>query len=194
VGIVSFVLFYYCAVGENAPRYMLPLYVLAPLVVGRVVSMIGSGKRAVAIILVAFLTLFNAVSLARSFVRPSRNQYAQLAQCLAGKGITYAFADYWTAYPVIFESQEQILVSPTLYDPLFAERYPQYTALVAAAAGQAVFILDPFSVEGTPAAFEQALNSHGISFERFSCGRFLVYDHLSRPVSPRGLGLTMPEK
>ena len=51
---------------------------------------------------------------------------------LTERGLTYGYADYWTAYPITYWSGETIVVSPVApmtYGGHF-ERYPEFTALV----------------------------------------------------------------
>jgi hypothetical protein len=108
--------------------------------------------------------------------KPVPADFTSLEQALRAHEITRAWADYWIAYRVIFETRGRVIVAPTSTD-----RFPAYTALVEAAPSSADVFL---AGSRTAAAFAAGLDARGVASSRFSAGPWVVFVP-ARPVPPR---------
>ncbi|MBI3966728.1 MAG: hypothetical protein HY329_13925 [Chloroflexi bacterium] len=101
---------------------------------------------------------------------------------LASHGVTAAYADYWIAYQLMFESREAVAVSviDEQLEPGW-NRYEPYAQRVAGAPRPAWIF-----AAGVPEErrFAEWLSRHGIGSERREIGGFVVYGALARPVRP----------
>lgn len=90
-------------------------------------------------------------------------------------GVTHAYADYWIAYRVTFETREEVIVAP-----LNTSRYPPYDRAVGAARRPAYLF-----VAGAPAAgaLRAELRASSTPFYEDTAGDFTVI--WPRRVSPR---------
>jgi hypothetical protein len=107
--------------------------------------------------------------------KPLPDNFAPLERALESHGVTRAWADYWIAYRVTFETRGRVIVAPTSTD-----RFPAYTAAVKAAASPADLFL---AGSRTEAAFAAGLDARGIATTSFSAGPWVVFVP-ARPVSP----------
>jgi hypothetical protein len=91
-----------------------------------------------------------------------------LLHLLAGHGITDAYANYWIAYRVTFETGGRTTVTPDDYD-----RYPPMARQVDASPDPAyVFV----SASRTTAAFQAWCRAHLIAYQAWSDGGFTVVE------------------
>jgi len=63
-----------------------------------------------------------------------------LVEALQSRGVTHLLADYWTAYKVVFLSDERIIASPQ-GGPIVVDRYPAYTDQVFASPSPAYLLI-----------------------------------------------------
>jgi hypothetical protein len=110
------------------PRYALPIYAAAPLVMA-LIWRVGARSRLLAGILFAGLLGLNLFSLATSSPRLSlptsagestAANRAILIDALRARGIDRIYTDYWLAYPIAFESREAIV--PSVWSGGFGRR------------------------------------------------------------------------
>lgn len=87
---------------------------------------------------------------------------------MAERGIEHVYADYWLAYCVAFESEEQLVV--TAYRG--AVRHTEADAAVRAAPGAAYLFLRGSTSEPV---FQDEVTAQAIPHERFDVGGFIVY-------------------
>lgn len=94
-------------------------------------------------------------------------------------GITRAYANYWVAYRITFETREAIIVRP-----IGLSRYRPYDVALARARRVAYII-----VEGSRSVerLERAFTRKGVTYQRQRVDGFVVYTPAA-PVSPRELG------
>lgn len=97
---------------------------------------------------------------------------ALLRAAIAHQNITHAYADYWIAYRVTYETAEEVIVAP-----FNTSRHPPYVAAVAAAPRPAYLY-----VAGAPAAAQRRadLRAAGTRFDETRAGAFVVI----RPLGP----------
>jgi hypothetical protein len=99
------------------------------------------------------------------------------------RGLRMGYADYWTAYPIMYVSQERIVVAPTL--PLDwgpgADRYPAYTRLVDAATQptQLFVLVDRRCVAD---GYLSALDLVGATYRVDAVARWLLIWDIAAPV------------
>ncbi|MGI5835720.1 MAG: hypothetical protein ACOX87_04400 [Chloroflexota bacterium] len=130
------------------PRYLLPLYSAVPLLVMRF-SWSRSPWRylsrliAVAIVainLYSITALDPKLNLPDTAVGSTQSNRSELVEFLLSRGVNHIYTDYWLAYPLAFESEEQII--PSVISGGF-NRYIPYAHLVSVAPNPAfVFITD----------------------------------------------------
>jgi hypothetical protein len=108
---------------------------------------------------------------------------APLEQLLVAHGITRAWADYWIAYRVDFDTGGHVIVAPTT-----DSRYPPYVVAVGSARVPAVVFLRGTRTE---AAFVAGLAARGIAAQRFVSGPWAVYVP-ARPVPPTAIPGAFP--
>lgn len=94
-----------------------------------------------------------------------------LLAALRAEGVTRAYANYWTAYRVTFESQEEILATPVGRDD--GVRYEPLQEAVAAAVSPAVILLPP-----RDACFRSALAEEGAPAVERRAGAFTIFTRL----------------
>jgi 4-amino-4-deoxy-L-arabinose transferase-like glycosyltransferase len=90
---------------------------------------------------------------------------------LHAEGVTRAYANYWTAYRVTFESRETILAAPVGRDD--GVRYVPLQEAVAAARNPAVILLPP-----RDACFRSALAEEGAPVAERRVGAFAIFTRL----------------
>ncbi len=89
-----------------------------------------------------------------------------LRAALAEWNIDHAYADYWIAYRIAFETAEEVVVAP-----LNTSRYPPYDAVVAAAESPAYIF-----VAGAPSAarLRAELREAGTAYRESRAGAFVI--------------------
>jgi hypothetical protein len=181
--VACFAIFFSVFVGRGDPRYMLPLAAVLPIFIGKLFSDIGARNLAISLAVVAIILLSNYYGTGRALAAQPEHHYKELADWLGSKNIRYAYSDYWTAYPVVFESKEKVLVSPTLFSRTYDERYPEYTDNIRGA-GQGAFIIDKSSCPLAQAEMERQLISSGTSYRRDALEEFVILHGFSRKILP----------
>jgi MFS family permease len=136
----------------------------------------------VAVVVLAGLTVhgMHAVGSAPTSAAPDRpipSDLEPLVDDLERRDIQAVYANYWLAYPLAFESDERILVTPI---PPNASRRPQYDERTAAAARVAYVSVAGSVVAATVRA---ELGKLGVPFAEHEVGGFVVIEPVS-PVSP----------
>ena len=145
------------------PRYALGLYVAAPLIFGTLWT-IGRRRWPLLVASLAAILGLNLFSLVTADPRlnlpttagdSNQRTRQRLIEYLEGQGIQSIYADYWIAYPVIFESGERIVASVSSGG---YNRYLAYAHLVSIDPEPA-FVFVRGSLE--EAAFRRQLSSAG---------------------------------
>jgi hypothetical protein len=196
------VVFYVFLVGERSPRYMITVCLLAPYFIGYLAGQVKLRSRLIYYFLVGVVLLYNVYTISRllydrlhnhymcsityNLEDKRSNHYPQLAEWLSKRGFVYGFSDYWTAYPVVFESKQKILISATLFHPAYGDRWPEQTAIVRNGRNQ-VIILDVNLYPEKTAILEKRLKNLGVSYTKELCYEFAVYHGFSPQVYPEDL-------
>ncbi len=161
------------------PRYLVAGYVLlAPLLgVAGAEAFAGRWRTAWASLFGALLlSNFLGAAHARRHVEDLDDSQASgplepLLAALRAEGVTRAYANYWTAYRVTFESREEILVAPVGRDD--GVRYEPLQEAVAAAESPAVILLPP-----RDACFRSTLVEEGAPVAERRAGAFAIFTRL----------------
>jgi len=172
------------------PRYLLPLYSLIP-VAGLVVSTARSLHPVGAAALLACVVALNVLSIARfdpALTAPWLDGQLvdagnpSLVRFLEDRSITTFYADYWLAYPVAFQSREQVV--PSVIDDHLRvgfNRYIPYAIAVDGSSDPAIVVVANSHAEKK---LREMLLTSGRTY-RFGRWRNLdVYDHLSPAFRP----------
>lgn len=189
ISIVAFLAYYCLFIQEPAERFMLALYVPLPFLAARMAADLWRMRRsaflAAACAGVAGAHLLTYIPDAG---RARGGGYAGLARYLGQRGMCSGFSDYWTAYPVIFESGGEVVLSPTLFDPEYSERFPDYTETVRKRP-DSTFIVNDALYPLCAADVRRAFTSLGVKFSCDTAGVFTIFHGLSRKVMPEELDI-----
>lgn len=168
-------------VGEG--RYLVYLAPILALAVTAAVT-----RRRALVVLVACLgalTVYGAVTVGTAPMpyasdRPVPERVDDLVDDLSRRGLTAAYADYWIAYRVVFESGEDVVVGTV---PPAVSRRPAYDRRVARSPRAAYL-----SVAGSSAMhrYRTQLTRLGVAWEEHEAGGFSVIVP-DRPVAPAEL-------
>jgi hypothetical protein len=165
-------------------RYLASIPLLLPFALAPLVATFGVRKLAVLVAAplvaagvsgwVSFGPDVNGPFVAKRSPGPTDEDRVQTF--LAERGVTYAMADYWTAYRVSFVTQERLIVVPTHEKQ---DRYPPYRKAFAERR-KVAYLVDPLrtgeSPDGVAAELEKGtLMGGGVRVERAAVGRFSVF-------------------
>ena len=161
------------------PRYLVAAYVVAPVLLGAAAARLPSGTfRALwacgfAALLAAHVS--SAFHARRHLEDVDDSQVTapigRLIAALRGGGTTHAWANYWTAYRLSFESGGAIDATPIPLED--GTRDPHLDASVRAAADPAVVLLPPRT-----ACFESYLREAGLGAEVVRVDAFTIFRRL----------------
>ncbi|MGH9366318.1 MAG: glycosyltransferase family 39 protein [Thermoanaerobaculia bacterium] len=182
----------------SEPRYLIAYYAILPLLLAAALGDRSAGRRtralrAAAGVLLLAVHLASVVTARVNFVNEDEEvtgSLAPLIRFLEGRGIRYAYANYWTSYRLAFESGERIVATPLSGDELV--RYAPYQEEVDRASDPAVALLDR-----RDACFGAFLSEKGIPFRRARVESFGVYTDLGAGALATlraGLGLPLPSE
>jgi hypothetical protein len=83
----------------------------------------------------------------------------------------------------MFESKEEVLLSPTIFSPDFSDRYPEYTRKVRMAENP-VYVITHAMYPDLTTVMEKQLASLKINYKKDVLGEFSIYHAFSRKVYP----------
>lgn len=190
---------------DPSGRYFLPLAIPLALAAARAVqTFTRRGWQAIALVLmVVGYNLGGTIQSGLNFPPGLTTQFyeptiidhradAVLIAFLRDQGETRGYSNYWVAYPLAFQSSEDLLFIPRLpyhldmrYTPR-DDRYAPYTQIVAQSSRVAyITTRNPALDETLRARFAQ----QGITWEEQKIGDYRVYYHLSRIVRPEDIRL-----
>lgn len=161
----------------SEPRYLLPLYSAVPLL-GVAISLLRPSLQRVAAMAFALVIVFNLVSVARldprlnlpdTAVGSTESNRAELADFLLSRGLNRVYTDYWLAYTLAFESQEQVV--PSVMSGGF-NRYIPYAHQVKVALNPAFVFIEGSREEGSVL---QRWKERGVEARRERISIYSVY-------------------
>jgi hypothetical protein len=178
----------------SEPRYAIAYYVFMPMLLGAELGGPSGtpGFRRGKIAAAAALLVVHVASVIGAPVRIGSDS-ADLAPVIRGlesMNVRYAYASYWTAYRLSFESGERIIASPLTGDE--PVRYVPYQEEVERAPDAAAVL-----VGRRDRCFEAFLQEKRISYRRSQIDSFAVYSDLGPGALTSlraGLGFPLPEK
>jgi len=182
--LVLLLFFYSVCVGEKPIRYSLAAYAVLPVVVGALLSDLRRRAPAVAIILLCLIMVFSAYTVSHVYAHRRHCSYARVAAWMAAHGHSYGFADFYVAYPITFESREEVILSPTLHYATYCDKSPAYTKQVRDSDAP-VYVV---TKDECP-AIGRALRKLDVCYTNKIINEIAVYYGLSRKVYPEELKL-----
>lgn len=191
-----FILFYTVLVGEGAGRYMAPLAIAAPSLIGDTLSRFKKfTERLLLILMMAILIFCNVETITRAPSVFVVRRYAKLTEWLIRNDATRGYSDYDTAYIVQFESREKVLISPTLFHPTFCDRWPENTKVIRGA-DDVCYIIDERQYPHIIEPLEKNLSGLRQQYRKDIIGDFTVYRKISRTLEPKEImiGITAQGK
>ncbi len=178
------VIFYPLLVGEAASRYMMPLVLAGPFLIGDALSSVSKWTGRFLIIAIAAVFLYYNVSTVKASASlPDSGRYAHLADWLVKNNALYGYSDYDTAYITDFDTLEKATISPTLFHPTFADRWPDKTKEVRNSQN-VCYIIDRKRYTGLIKAFENNLAALGLPVNAHQVDGFAVYRDIPGNVRP----------
>lgn len=181
-----FITFYSFLVGEDSPRYLLPMYIPISIFLSMFLLKIKSKSKIIFLTLWLFILNVNFFSNFKA-LNSQNISYDKLISFLSKNKIFYGYSDYFTAYPIIFNSGENIIISPTAFDNFF-DRYPAYTQKVNNQQ-KIAYIFNTISYPLKNYKFEEKLENLKIKYKRECIYPFVIYYDFSQKVSPQELKL-----
>lgn len=184
--IACFIIFYVTLIGDQPVRRVVPLYTAYPVLIAGALSTLQGKLKNILLVLIVFglsANLYENLQLAAS---KRDNGSTALKEYLLSQDIHYGFSDYHTAYALIFDSEEKLLISPTLYHPTYDDRRPAYTR-EARRGGNFAYILDGEHYPESVRVMEEKLRQQNIQFTKIMIGEFTLYHSLSRTIYPEEL-------
>jgi 4-amino-4-deoxy-L-arabinose transferase-like glycosyltransferase len=208
VGVVGVLLvaFIFTAFGvDPSGRYFLPINVIFAILAAQAIRAVLPRRLPWQIGGVALLVAFNLTGTLDCALRSSpgittqfnpetvidHHYDVQLIQFLEAHGEKVGYTDYWVSYPLAFESSERLVFVPKLpyhRDLRYTERddrYPPYDRIVADGVGAYISTNHPALDE----KLRQSLLKEGVNWQEKRIGDYLVFYHLSKPVTPEILAL-----
>ncbi len=173
----------------SIPRFLLPLWPAVAILGGAFLAGLSGNPRRLALLALALVLGVNLAGTAM-LSRRKPPPFSELAEYLLIKNLKWGYADYWTAYPLIFLSGEKVIVSPTLQPgavfPKSKDTYPFYTNQVDAR-GEVFYLTNdlPTSV----ALFDARMAALKIKYTKEDFPPFMIYHSFSRRVFPSDLVL-----
>ncbi len=168
------------------PRYLLPLYSVLPVMLGSLLAVIQKKNAAFFLVCAGLVIAFPLYEFHRTDMKDLQPWVAArrlplsfdgLMDFMRGKNLDAAYADYWIAYRLTFESQENI--TATVYPPWQKNRHVEYNKIVDAAANPAYILME------TQQEFNNVLGRMGIDdFKTEPLGNFLIYYDIKLPRQP----------
>ncbi|MBI2414144.1 MAG: discoidin domain-containing protein [Deltaproteobacteria bacterium] len=163
------------------PRYLLPIYSVLTFIVAWPIVKFSDYSRfagaTVAAVLVA-VNLYGTFNLKPELQLPFSNglrverENGGLIELLEKEGIDAAYADYWIAYRLTFETVEDVLAIP--WGETATNRYPGYLEMIKDR-GRHAYIL-----QGPPSErFESILKDNSIRFTKEEAGNYRVFYDLT---------------
>lgn len=167
-------------VGYVSPRYMLPAYPLAAVMLAILITrQRGAAKRLLATGVGAVLA-FNVLSWAdvgAGVGHGDLGRMRQLVETLEAHGLDRCYSA-GPLYHIVFEAGERVIITP-----LQKDRYPPYDAVVSAADHICYIYRDDQHSKRQHTAFMKLLGDRKVSFERIESGPYhILYDFQPRSV------------
>ena len=173
----------YCFAGLDSPRHLIMLYPMLAIFLAVFISRLWEKKNKLALVVLSVILTINLYGNVRDMkVEPL--DYRPLINFLESKSLFYGYADYWHAYPVIFFSDERIILSSTLRCE--RERFEEY-AIKVRNAPRFCYILAISDRDNN--RLENKLESLKLKYEKSQVSEFYVYWGLSRKLFPEELNL-----
>lgn len=155
------------------PRYLLYLWPVLALLVARAIRSSGAPTQAAAVLAIVALSVIGTASLMNWSRSPpgapdlAPGDLRPLVRLLRDEKVDTAFADYWVAYRINFETEESVTAAS-----LGQVRHPPYQERVRSSHRPAYVL---FRGSRPDSRLGPALDQLGVRHRRFEAGRYAVY-------------------
>lgn len=159
-------------VGYVSPRYMLPAYPLAAVLLGVLLERQGGLYRQVAVAGFGAVLVFNLATWVDATTIPDagvEGNGIQLLDYLEGEGLERCYSA-GPLYHLVFRSQERVI-----FAPLQKDRYPPYNALLEAADRVCYVFRQDQRRKRQHRAFVEYLASAEVSYQEHSVADYVVF-------------------
>ncbi len=122
--VVSFIFYFFP--GIRKARYLMPFFYASVGLIAVSLEYLKVQKNIFFLLLsfVLIVSIYNFFTFVKTTTYPD---FKSLISFLNEKQIKYSYSDYWTAYPITFLSNKDIIVSPRMNDRMgFYDRTPNY--------------------------------------------------------------------
>ncbi len=164
------------------PRYLMPMFVAMPIVVGLILGSNGrirvaAGRlvmtAALAVNLIGVVRIQSDLNLPWDGPISLAGANSALSEFLTGRQLHAFYGDYWTVYPVMFESREKVLGSAIMNGADIGwNRYLPAAHAVSISENPAVVQIAGTDAE---ARFRQHLSRRSVTYEQARVGVYSVY-------------------
>ncbi len=190
---------------DPSGRYFLPINISLAFTVGLLIAIYGLKKNKYMAPIIATLLIFNIGGIIQSaYQSPDgiTTQFApgtiidhsydqELINFLKESSNTRGYSTYWTAYPIVFKSNEDVILVPVL--PYHADlkhtirdnRYEPYSKLVNASPNPVYITSNNPNLDRQ---LVMKLTESGVDWSEKLIGDYRVYYELSRKVLPEEIG------
>jgi hypothetical protein len=166
--------------GFTQDRYLLPFYFIIPVLISLTLKNLS---KKILFPLIIFLIILNIFSIKKVFTKelevsiPENNPIVTFLQ---EKHLTRGYAEHNVAYPIIFLSQEKIIMS-TLGAPPFYNDIPRFNKEVERSSD--IFYIYP-KTDLLDKTLKGYLQKTGISYQVQQIGKFNIYFNFTRKFLP----------
>ncbi|MFH1478227.1 MAG: glycosyltransferase family 39 protein [Candidatus Omnitrophota bacterium] len=160
------------------------VYSILPVCLAISIDRVKIYSKKLMFLLVVFLISYNIYSNILIGEKYKAPQLQPLISFLKSNNLYYGYAAYNIVYPVVFESNEDIILSP--YDHYYIDRYPYYTKKVMGSK-DICYIMS--SKEFDSVLFEDKLRILKVQYKKDKVTDFLIYYRFSKEFSFEEVGL-----
>ncbi len=180
--IIYIVLFFfsYALSGFSDTQHLLPVYPFFAILIGVSLSSLLNRQRFIAYLLILLLFTSSMISYVRIVNADDSENVDQVVNVLNENKIEFAYAEYFTQWKIIFQTDEKIIVSCNGLCPC-GNRYPAYDKLVREQENPAIIMNDGSVLNDKLANYLMEAN---ITFKSVNVQNKTIYFSFSRKVIP----------
>ena len=161
--------------GMQRDRYLIPLLVLIPFGLSIILTVHLNNKgKYLRYFIIPIILFMNCLS-NYTGSNQIQNNYSEFAKYLETKGMRTGYADYFTAYPITYLSNERLIFTPVFNTPE-SDRYALYTQLVSESRNP-VFIFYDNSTEVIP--FKEKMRALEVHTDEQVWQNYRIFSNLS---------------
>lgn len=170
--------------GAHEYRYLLPLYIVIPIIVARIRN-VSRRFAYLSVTLIVVLNLYSNVTVIKKWNSPgfaleygNLPETEELISFLESHNINYTYSSYWLSYRLTLETNEEIISSQP-YNERFLHSPLKYLSDVDGARNAAFIFTDRYGI--LPSFFEENLAVTGGGYKKKIIGDFTVFYDFRMP-------------